>query len=314
MSEDSWQSSATLEMHRSRAALLATVRHFFDRRDVLEVETPLLCESTVTDPHVEAFTVQDSGTELFLQTSPEYAMKRLLAQGSGSIYQICKSFRQGEQGPRHSSEFTMLEWYRPGFDHHQLMAEVSELVVEALGTLPSQKFTYRQLFEKFLAIDPHMASEDELRLLTKSRLDLNFDEGSRDTWLDILLTGLIEPNLEGLTFVYDYPASQAALAKIDTDEEGIPVGRRFELYVNSIELANGYFELCDHNEQRLRFQEDNHQRRLLGKEPKQLDEQFMAALEFGLPECSGVALGLDRLLMIQTGVENINEVISFGKN
>ena len=310
----SWQSSTSIEILRLRAALLATIRCFFERREVLEVETPLLSRSTVSDPHIDAFNLQDGATELFLQTSPEYAMKRLLAQGAGPIYQICKSFRRGEQGSRHSSEFTMLEWYRPGFDHHQLMDEVAELVVMVLGAQPVKKLTYRELFQQFLAIDPHTASEHELREIAKSRLDLNFDEGQRDTWLDILLTELIEPHLKDLTFVYDYPTSQAALARIENDEHRIAVGRRFELYVNNIELANGYFELCDHHEQRSRFLQDNRQRQQLGKDLMPIDEQFLAALASGLPECSVVALGLDRLLMLQAGADNISKVISFGQN
>ncbi len=314
MSTDTWQSSATLETHRLRAGLLATIRRFFEQRSVLEVETPLLSNFTVSDPHVDAFSLIDGADELFLQTSPEYAMKRLLAQGSGPIFQVCKSFRRGERGPRHSAEFTMLEWYRPGFDHFQLMVEVAELVTQLLGALPIQRLTYRQLFLEFLGIDPHTASDNELSSLAHSRLDLNFDQGERDSWLDILLTGLIEPKLQGLTFVYDYPASQAALARIENDDAGTAVGRRFELYINGLELANGYFELRDHCEQRSRFLQDNRLREKLGKQPRQIDEQFLAALEFGLPECSGVALGLDRLLMVHAGVADISEVISFGKD
>ena len=311
---DTWQSSATLDTLRLRAELLAIIRQFFEQRDFLEVETPLLSKFTVSDPHVDAFSLNDGTNELFLQTSPEYAMKRLLAQGSGPIFQICKSFRGGEHGSRHSAEFTILEWYRPGFDHHQLMAQVVDLVYQVLGLLPTQSFTYRQLFLKFLNIDPHEVSDDVLCSLARSQLDLNFHEGDRNTWLDILLTGLIEPKLQGLTFIYDYPESQAALARIENDGAGTAVGRRFELYINDMELANGYFELCDHREQRSRFLKDNRRRKIMGKLPREIDDHLLAALQFGLPKCSGVALGLDRLLMIHAGEKDISKVISFGKD
>lgn len=312
MNTKSWQPTASLDVLRLRAGLLNTIRHFFKRRNVLEVETPLLSQSTVSDPHLDAYNLQEGETELFLQTSPEYAMKRLLAGGYGPIYQICKAFRREESGRWHSREFSILEWYRPGFDHHQLMTEVAELVTEVLGVLPTQALSYRQLFMQYLNIEPHTVTTEALQAAARSRLDLNFDSGGRDVWLNALLTGFIEPQLKGMTFIYDYPASQAALARIEKDENGVAVGRRFELYIDGVELANGYFELRDPKEQQRRFVEDNKQRRQIGKPERLPDTQLLAALDHGLPGCSGVALGLDRLLMIHACATSIEEVISFG--
>ncbi|MEE4192270.1 MAG: EF-P lysine aminoacylase EpmA [Halieaceae bacterium] len=286
--------------------MLNTLRAFFNARGVLEVETPLLCSSTITDPAIQPL----AGGERWLQTSPEYAMKRLLAAGSGPIYQVCKAFRDGEAGARHNPEFTLLEWYRPGFSLAQLMQEVAELVAGVLGEAPVEVLSYRDLFQRSLGIDPLTASSEELEQLARERLDYGGGEETRDTWLDLLLTHLVEPTLSGRVFVHDYPASQAALARLRR-EGGATVAERFELYVDGVELANGYFELADPAEQRSRFEADNEVLTARGEPPRPLDEDLLAAVQAGLPDCSGVALGLDRLLMLKLGAERLEQVLSF---
>lgn len=311
----SWQPSAGLEQLRARAALLGQVRRFFAARNILEVETPLLCGSGITDPAIEPLQVErgDSLTApRYLQTSPEYAMKRLLAFAGEPIFQVARAFRDGEAGARHNPEFSLLEWYRPGFDHHQLMEEVTDLVRECLGERSRHKHSYRQLFIELLAVDPFTATATELETLARKHLDAGTVGGDRDLWLDLLMTHLIEPQLAdmGMCFVYDYPASQAALSRV-VEVDGVLVGQRFELYVDGLELANGYFELSDAAEQRRRFEQDNTRRREYGLPERPLDERLLAALEHGLPDCSGVALGIDRLLMLVTGIEDIRGVLAF---
>ncbi|MEP4486123.1 MAG: EF-P lysine aminoacylase EpmA [Halioglobus sp.] len=311
-----WQPSASLAQLRSRSALLSQVRQFFAQREVLEVETPLLCSFGVTDPSLEPLKVQQgaslSGGERYLQTSPEYAMKRLLAQYPEPIFQISRAFRDGEAGARHNPEFSLLEWYRPGWNHHQLMEEVAQLCMACLGEKPVSRYTYRELFLFFLNVDPFVETDAALRALAGEHIDIGSMEGERDLWLDLLLSHLIEPQLRasGLCFVYDYPASQAALARVDTTGE-YDVGHRFELYVDGVELANGYWELADAREQRVRFEADNARRRNVGQPERPIDPYFMEALEAGFPDCSGVALGVDRLLMLQTGCEDIRDVLAF---
>ena len=300
---------------QARAGLLGLIRSFFAERDILEVDTPLLCRSGVTDPSIEPFAVERGASidrPRFLQTSPEYAMKRLLAAGSGAIYQLARAFRDGEAGSRHNPEFTLLEWYRPGYDHHQLMAEVAELVNVCLGERALYRFSYRQLFEQQLAIDPFTAPVSDLMDLARQHIDTGIVSGERDLWLDLLMSHVLEPQLAGLgmCFIYDYPASQAALAQV-VEVDGQPVGQRFELYVDGMELANGYFELTDAAEQRRRFEQDNQRRREHGQPERPLDEQLLAALAQGLPSCSGVALGVDRLLMLVMGEPDIRNVLAF---
>ncbi len=310
-----WQPGATLGLLRARAELLGQIRRFFAVHNVLEVETPLLCSRGITDPAIEPLMVE-SGASIeqprYLQTSPEYAMKRLLACHGQPIFQLARAFRDGEAGARHNPEFTLLEWYRPGFDHHALMAEVAELVRECIGERPLHSYSYRQLFRDLLAVDPFTASLAELEAVARERLDTGTITGDRDLWLDLLMSHLIEPQLasRGMCFVYDYPATQAALAHI-ADSDGVMVGHRFELYVDGIELANGYFELLDAAEQRQRFEHDNARRREYGLPERPLDERLLAALDHGLPSCSGVALGVDRLLMLAAGVREIREVLAF---
>jgi lysyl-tRNA synthetase class 2 len=310
-----WQPAATLDTLRRRAGLLTQVRRFFEARGVLEVETPLLCSSGITDPAIEPLRI-DSGHSIssprFLQTSPEYAMKRLLVAGSGPIYQVTRAFRDGEAGPRHNPEFTLLEWYRPGMDHHQLMREVAELVLSYLGPLPVQHYAYRDLFQQELGVDPFHAEVDELESVARAELDVGTLSGDCDLWLDLLMSHLIEPRLagRGLCFIYDYPPSQAALSRV-SEVAGMLVGHRFELYVHGVELANGYWELCDAQEQRRRFMADNRRRKATGLQEQPLDERLLAALAAGMPDCAGVALGLDRLLMLGTGIEDIRRVLAF---
>lgn len=307
-----WRPAASLEHLRLRARLLVQVREFFASRGVLEVETPLLAGAAATDPHLHSFHTSRDGEVLgWLQTSPEHAMKRLLAAGSGSIYQLCRVFRDGERGRLHLPEFTMLEWYRVGFDHHRLMDEVEALLTATLGTSGATRATYRALFLRELGVDPLVCDDADLRRLAAdlhppARLD-------RDGLLALLLTHRIEPTFEPgrAVFVHDFPATQAALARLRTDTDGTPVAERFELYVGPIELANGFHELCDPVEQRRRFEHDLGVRRAIGLAAPPIDERLLAALAHGLPACAGVALGFDRLVMLAAGAGSVAEVATF---
>ncbi len=309
-----WRASCSPETLRARADLLRQVRGFFHDRGVLEVETPLLCEAGVSDPAIENLLVEHGaslGRTRYLQSSPEYAMKRLLASGSGPIFQIARAFRDGEAGRRHNPEFSMLEWYRPGFSLAALMQEVADLVQASIGQRALEFISYRALFQRELGLDPLLADTAELAALARSQLDVGAMEGGRDLWLDLLMSHLVEPRLagRGLCFVYDYPASQAALARVES-EDGVQVARRFELYVDGLELANGYHELADAAEQRRRFEADNLARREAGQPERPADERLLAALA-SLPDCCGVALGFDRLLMLALGGSDIRDVLAF---
>ena len=313
---DAWRPSASLRQLRARARLLTGIRAFFAARGVLEVDTPLLCQAGITDPAIEPLMVtrgQSIDRPRFLQTSPEYAMKRLLAAGSGPIFQVARAFRDGEAGGRHNPEFTLLEWYRPDVDYHALMDEVAALVQACLGPRPRRASSYRDLFVTTLGIDPMLATVAELEAVVRERIDVGPLQGPRDLWLDLLLSHCIEPALAregGLVFVYDYPASQAALAAL-VERDGAAVARRFELYVDGVELANGYQELTDPVELRRRFEADNRRRREMGQQERGPDERLLAAMAHGLPECSGVALGVDRLLMLAEGAGSLAEVLAF---
>ncbi len=308
-----WRPSASLDMLRARAALLARIRAFFAERQVMEVETPLLSRAGNTSPFIDSFHIQAGDGPRYWQTSPEFAMKRLLAAGSGPIYQICKVFRAGERGRKHNPEFTMLEWYRPGWDYHRLMDEVDVLLRELLGAPASKKLTYAELFQRYLELDIHGASWEQLSACA-ARHGVTHGLGASDAldaWRDLLLSHLIEPRLgfDAPLLVYDYPASQSALARV---RPGRPaVAERFELYIRGFEIANGYQELCDAREQRRRFERELAQRAERGQPAVVPDEALLAALSHGLPDCSGVALGLDRLLMVIHRVENIDKVLSF---
>lgn len=302
-------------MLQARAALLREVRHFFAERQVLETDTPILSNAAGTDPTLEPVTATmenpGSSKEFYLQTSPEFAMKRLLAAGSGPIYQLAKSFRKGEIGKLHNPEFTMLEWYRPGYSMTELMNEVESLVEQILGTGPATRSTYTELFRQFLDIDPMTASADDLQAMAKQKLDIKLECNSKDTWLDLLFSHCIQPQLRKPTFITHYPPSQAALAKIELNEEGVETAQRFELVVQTMELANGYQELTDPVEQSRRFDNDLAIRKTEGLPVYPPDRHLVGALEHGLPDCAGVALGFDRLLMLKTGAESIAEVIPF---
>jgi lysyl-tRNA synthetase class 2 len=280
---------------------------------VLEVETPLLASYGVTDPALEPLTVP-TGRSLtaprYLQTSPEYAMKRLLAAGAGPIYQLGRAFRDGEAGPRHNPEFTLLEWYRPGVDHHGLMAEVAALLERCLRRDGWRRVRYGDLFRERLGLDPHDADVAALERCARERLTVGAMALDRDQWLDLLMSHCIEPTLDGIVCVYDYPASQAALARIDPTGS-IPVAERFEFYVDGLELANGYHELTDAGEHAARFEADNRRRRARGQGERSPDPRLLAALAAGLPPCSGVALGVDRLLMAALGAPSLETVLAF---
>ncbi|HVS03365.1 MAG TPA: EF-P lysine aminoacylase EpmA [Thermoanaerobaculia bacterium] len=312
-----WRPSAPLSHLRRRAELAITVRAFFTARGVLEVETPLLAAATATDLHLASVRCRleapGAPGALWLQTSPELHMKRLLAAGSGAIFQLARAVRGGEAGPLHNPELTLLEWYRPGFDHHALMDEVEELLAATLGTGRAQRLSYGQLFADHLGVDAHHADSEQLAAVAgRQGLEVaGAPVEDRDTWLQLLMSGRIEPLLgRGRpTFVYDYPASQAALARLRAGEP--PVAERFEVYVEGVELANGFHELADAAEQEGRFLADLAERRRRGLPEVPLDRRLLAALEHGLPDCAGVALGFDRLAMLATGASAIEEVLAF---
>lgn len=299
------------EVLRARAQMYAKIRNFFAQRNVLEVETPLLAAHTVSDPYIQSFVVQD----YFLQTSPEYAMKRLLASGSGCIYQICKAFRCEEAGSMHNPEFTMLEWYRLGYDHMQLLHEMDELLQLLLERPSANIMSYQDLFEQHFGFNPHTANIDQLQSCADDQ-QLNLSKAALQNltvtdWLQLLMSHVIEPKLNGPApwIIYNFPAPQAALAKIlPTDP---PVAARFEVYIDGIELANGYYELQDATEQKQRFIADNEVRKKNSQREISADNRLLAALEKGLPDCAGVALGLDRLLMLQQDLKSIKEVLAF---
>ena len=317
-----WQPSASIETLRGRAQLIGKVRAFFARRDVLEVETPVLGQGGSTDVHLVSLHTlarTDKGQRrLWLQTSPEFHMKRLLAAGSGPIFQLAKSFRDGEVGGRHNIEFTMLEWYRPGFKLEKLIDETATLILSLLPSFPGPivHYRYRELFHTHLEVDPFTTSLEKLRSLAAKRAQMppqSLAEEGRETCLDLLMSVVIEPQLgqHELSVVIDYPASQAALARRHQDADGEWVASRFEVYLNGIELANGYDELIDATEQRARFAEDNAERRRLGLPEVDVDERLLAALEYGVPESAGVALGLDRLIQLALGKARLEDVLAF---
>jgi lysyl-tRNA synthetase class 2 len=315
---DRWHPSATRERLAQRAALLATVRQFFESRSVLEVDTPILVNAAVTDVNLRPVELALGDRRLFLQTSPEYAMKRLLAAGMGDVYQLCKVVRGDERGRLHNPEFTMLEWYRVGFDMARLIEEVAALLnalVARVGstTRPLKQVSYREVFQKSLQLDPLEASTETLlkTAVAHGLTGHGVHEVGRDELLDFLMGTVIGPTLgqgEWLALTH-YPASQAALAQLDPTDPRVAL--RFEIYAEGIELANGFQELADPKEQRARFMADNAARRAQGLPQMPIDEPLLAALEAGLPACSGVALGFDRAVMIAVGAKRIDEVMSF---
>ncbi|RCV91880.1 EF-P lysine aminoacylase EpmA [Billgrantia montanilacus] len=315
-----WRPTASLESLRERARLLGEVRAFFAERDVLEVETPVLGHGGSTDVHLASLSLTattPAGQErLWLQTSPEFHMKRLLAAGSGPIFQLARSFRDGEVGSRHNIEFTMLEWYRPGFSLEEMIGETTALIRAVLGRDPGplRRRRYRELFREALGFDPFTVELDALRSIAGERGGLDMEDAPRDDCLDLLVSLVIEPGLgrEGLDVVVDYPATQAALARRHRDpEDGAWVASRFEVYLAGVELANGYDELTDVDEQRARFAEDNAARVRLGLTEVDIDRWLLAALGHGMPSGSGVALGMDRLIQLALDRASVAEVMAF---
>lgn len=306
MSSQNWRPSAGKGALVKRAELNANIRRFFAEKNVLEVETPILNCFPVADANIEPFTLSDRHQKAFLHTSPEYAMKRLLCADIGDIYQICKVFRSGEAGGRHNPEFTMLEWYRIGFSLKQLMSEVAELLVLSLGSKTVTYLTYQQALLQYAEIDVFSATDSEIENLGISIAGANLNL-SRDGWLDVVMSHAVEPKLPAndLTFIHQYPASQAALATLQDIDQGEKVAQRFEVYYQGFELANGYHELTDANEQKQRFLKE------VSETGRSIDEFLCNALEHGMPECSGVALGVDRLLMLQLEEKEIAKVLSF---
>jgi elongation factor P--(R)-beta-lysine ligase len=321
MFDKDWQPSASLDHLKRRAQFLTEIRRFFYQRDVLEVDTPILSHAAPTAPYLDSFTTEyiaagGQKTSCYLHTSPEFAMKRLLAAGLGDIYQIAKVFRNGEQGRHHSPEFTMLEWYRPSLSYHQLMTEVDDLLQIVVGLSPAVKMSYQTLFSQYLSIDVSDVEQDELKQYALSRIkSLPQDwQADKDGWLELLMSELIEPQLALSAqpyIIYDFPASQAQLAKLHRSDDGAVVAARFEVYAQGLELANGYDECLNAEELSQRFNKDNLLRQQQGKVTMPIDQHLIAAINTGLPACTGVAIGVDRLLMLKLNVNDINAVTSF---
>ena len=308
--------SATVATLRKRADFLRRIREIFHREGYTEVEVPLLSQDGPVDPHLDAFTIEDRGRTYALQTSPEFGLKRLVAAGAGNVYQLGKAFRRGERGTRHNPEFTMLEWYRVGDTYLEQMDFVERLVREccpaSLADEPFRRVTYRQWFLDVWNIDVATATTAELRA-TVGREGIaapDIPDSDRDGWLNLLLSeceGMLA--IKGATFLYDYPASQAALSRVRYEE--FPVAERFELYIGPYEICNGYTELTDPLEMRLRISRESARRAALGQPPLRESNRLLAAMDHGLPECAGVALGVDRLFMAFGGGTSIDEAIAF---
>ena len=319
----SWRSGIDSATLQQRSKIYRTIRRFFDDRGVAEVTTPVLGASGVSDLHIQSLSLVDDGQSWFLQSSPEYSMKRLLASGSGSIYQICPAFRAGELGSKHNTEFSMLEWYRVGYSLEELVAEVATLLEQALvvNQVQTSEFrftTYRELFTSRFDVNPHDAGIETLRglifaeNLTADHIDNIDDDATRNECLDLLFASCIEPGLDEPTFVLEFPAGQAALAKIAANDQYDVVARRFELYWQGMELANGYDELTDPAELRQRFEKNNTQRVARGLIEMAPDKKLLASMS-ELPDCAGVAIGLDRLVMLLCGKTSIDEVLTFSR-
>ena len=318
-----WSTTLNWNDAKTRANLITKIRDFFKHRNVIEVETPSLSLGTVTDPFIDAFCSKynflhsshiSEETPYYLQTSPEFHMKRLLASGFGCIYQICKAFRHEGSGKNHNPEFTMLEWYRLDFNQHDLMNELDELLSLILDTSQGEKISYQDLFLRHICIDPLTASFEELYAVVKhhkKEADWLYSSNDIDLLLQFIFSEIIESRigLNAPCFVYNFPVAQASLARVCTND--LRVAQRFECYYKGVELANGFDELTDASVQVTRFQEDNYKRKQLGLSIREIDENFISALKSGLPQCSGVALGIDRLVMLALQKTHIEEVITF---
>lgn len=327
-----WRPSCTPDTLRQRANIIASIRLFFTERNALEIETPCLSKYSVTDPHLHALTTLQTppgsvnASRLYLQTSPEYAMKRLLAAGTGDIFQITKAFRDDEVGRHHNPEFTLLEWYRLGYSMQALIDESADMLMMVLGLEAVEQFTYQAVFQEYCGFDPLNISlpelvlfaeqhglSDYIKALTKNKqnsLSQAQDSMLKDSLLQVLFNQEIESQIgqQYPTVVTHFPASQAALATLNDD--GL-TANRFEIYFKGIELANGFNELTDPKLQVTRFEDDNKVRQSLGLQPIEIDAYFINALQHGLPPCSGIALGIDRLIMLALGKKHISEVVSF---
>ena len=309
-----WKPTASIATLEVRAKMLRAAREYFTATRALEVETPTLSAAAVTDVHLASVAATALGKASYLHTSPEYPMKRLLAAGCGDIWQICRVYRDGESGRWHNPEFTMIEWYRVGIDHHALMSDVERLISAMLPASRnfdrSERLTYREAVQLHAGVD---ALEDPAPVLIARLESAGIEvpasvKHDRDACLDLIMSVIVGPQLghDRMTFIYDYPASQAALARTRG-----AVASRFEAYLEGIELANGFHELGNAAEQRARFEQDQTSRRERGLPEMPIDENFLAALEYGLPDCSGVALGFDRLVMCAIGAKHIDQVIAF---
>ncbi|OOF56593.1 elongation factor P--(R)-beta-lysine ligase [Rodentibacter myodis] len=312
-----WQPSASIENLLERAKIIAEIRRFFTDRGVLEVETPVLSEFGVTDLHLSTFNTEfvapfdEQSKTLWLSTSPEYHMKRLLAAGSGPIFQISKVFRNEEAGNRHNPEFTMLEWYRPHFDMYRLINEVDDLLQQVLDCKPAESMSYQFAFQEYVGLDPLSADRKELVEAARRHHFMASEDEDRDTLLQFLFSEVVEPQIgqDAPVAIYHFPSSQAALAQLSPEDQR--VAERFEFYYKGLELANGFHELKDAREQEQRFEQDNRQREKAGLPVRAIDRRFLGALKAGIPNTSGVALGIDRLIMIALNATSIKEVISF---
>ncbi len=320
---DDWRPTASWENLRRRSALLQRLREFFVARGFLEVETPLLSRESVVDRHLDPFestyfpggvAAREQGETLYLQTSPEAAMKRLMAAGGEAIFQVTRSFRNAERGRRHNPEFTLVEWYRRGDSMQAGMERLDTLLQALLGTSAAERLTYRDAFQRYLNLDPHAATLSQLQSAATEQgvsAPPGFEEADRDSWLQLLLVERVEPHLGQTrpTLLCDYPPSQAALAQV---RPGPPaVAERFELYYQGIELANGFHELLDADVLRRRMAEENAGRLREGKAPLPGPARLLAAMQHGLPSCCGVALGFDRVAMLAVGAKSIDEVVAF---
>jgi len=316
-SERSWQPSASLDVMQRRAKLLYDIREFFQARDVLEVDTPVLSRAANTDANIDSLQLTEQQQDWYLHTSPEFPMKRLLASGSGDIYQVCKVFRQGEQGQLHNPEFTMLEWYRCGYSLQDLMDEVAELITQLADKDvlldAALQLSYQDAFQTYLKIDPFESDTEQLRACATSAdiADAATLQLNKDGWLDLLLSMLIVPQFpeNKLVLLHHYPASQAALASLDANDPRSAL--RFELFINGVEIANGYDELSDADELQKRFEQDNAHRENQEKAIMPIDYALLEAQQAGLPQCAGVAMGLDRLLLLLSGATELSEVLAF---
>lgn len=307
-----WKPSAGVDELRARATLLAEVRTFLSSRGVLEVDTPLLGRFAITDPNIELFEVTTPDGMRFLQSSPEYAMKRLLASGTGDIFQLGKVFRSSEHGSRHNPEFVMLEWYRLDWTHSQLMREVAELVTHILKLSTWQIWSLEALLDHFCQINLHSTTESELKVAAANAgIDIVGDLDKLD-YLDLLMTHVVEPGIAswGLVFIVDFLEQQAALSRV-IERGGNLIAARFEAYVHGVELANGYWEESDPNILTKRFEADNGLRASRGQPVREIDERLLSASRAGVPDCAGVAVGFDRLLMLAQGRSELSQVMPF---